>query len=51
MAGGGVIGGASAAGLALSPGMAAILLLATFGVYYTVVRIDGVEPRFYHFDR
>ena len=34
MAGGGVIGGASAAGLALSPGMVGLLLLAAFGVYY-----------------
>ena len=42
MAGGGVIGGASAAGLALSPGMVGLLLLAAFGVYYIADNADAI---------
>lgn len=42
MAGGGVIGGASAVGLALSPGMVGLLLLAAFGVYYMVDNADAI---------
>lgn len=42
MAGGGVIGGASAAGLALSPGMVGLLLLAAFGVYYMADNEDAI---------
>lgn len=42
MAGGGVIGGVSSAGLALSPGMVGLLLLAAFGVYYMVDNADAI---------
>ena len=41
MAGGGVIGGASA-GLALSPGMVGLLLLGAFGVYYLADNEDAI---------